>query len=80
MISEQDQIVFEPAAAYRHYHTCMMYNILTGDVDPRHRAMNTACAEALDACQQRLSVVTQSVTFLPPTNRSCSLMDLPMLP
>ena len=55
VISEQDQIVFEPAAAYRHYHTCMMYNILTGDVDPRHQAMNTACAEALDACQQRLS-------------------------
>ena len=55
VISEQDQIVFEPAAAYRHYHTCMMYNILTGNVDPRHRAMNNACAEALDACQQRLS-------------------------
>ena len=55
VISGQDQIVFEPAASYRHYHTCMMYNILTGNVRPRHRAMNTACAEALDACQQHLS-------------------------
>jgi len=55
VISTQDQVVFEPAAAYRHYHTCMMYNILTGSVDPRHQAMNAACAEALDACQQRLT-------------------------
>ena len=56
VIAQQDQVVFEPAAAYRHYHTCMMYNILTGKVDPRHQAMNEACANALDACQQRLTV------------------------
>ncbi len=54
VIAQQDQVVFEPAAAYRHYHTCMMYNILTGNVDPRHQAMNEACANALDACQQCL--------------------------
>ena len=56
MIASQDQVVFEPAAAYRHYHTCMMYNILTGNVDPRHQAMNDACVDALDACQQLLTV------------------------
>ena len=56
IIAPQDQVVFEPAAAYRHYHTCMMYNILTGNVDPRHQAMNDACADALDACQQLLTV------------------------
>jgi Xaa-Pro dipeptidase len=53
-IAPDDQIVFEPAAAYRHYHTCMMYNILTGVVDPHHRAMNEACCEALDSCQDVL--------------------------
>ena len=56
IIAPQDQVVFEPAAAYRHYHTCMMYNILTGNVDPRHQAMNDACADALDACQRLLTV------------------------
>lgn len=56
IIASQDQVVFEPAAAYRHYHTCMMYNILTGNVDPRHQAMNDACADALDACQRLLTV------------------------
>ena len=56
IIAPQDQVVFEPAAAYRHYHTCMMYNILTGNVDPGHQAMNDACADALDACQQLLTV------------------------
>ena len=56
IIAPQDQGVFEPAAAYRHYHTCMMYNILTGNVDPRHQAMNDACADALDACQRLLTV------------------------
>jgi len=55
VIAQQDQVVFEPAAAYRHYHTCMMYNIVTGKVDPRQQAMNQACANALDACQQRLT-------------------------
>jgi len=55
VIAPQDQVVFEPAAAYRHYHTCMMYNILIGKVDSRHQAMNEACADALDACQERLT-------------------------
>ena len=52
-VGEQDQVVFEPGAAYRHYHACTMYNILTGRPRPRHVAMNRACADALDACQIR---------------------------
>ena len=32
----------------------MMYNILTGTPDPLHVAMNRACADAIDACQQVL--------------------------
>ncbi|MBO68366.1 MAG: Xaa-Pro dipeptidase [Acidiferrobacteraceae bacterium] len=54
IIQENDQIIFEPAAAYRHYHACMMYNIVTGQVNPRHRAMYESCAEALESCQDLL--------------------------
>ena len=32
----------------------MMYNILTGTPNPRHVAMNRACADAIDACQSVL--------------------------
>lgn len=54
LIGEQDQVVFEPAASFRHYHTAMMYNIITGDPQPGHQAMNEACGAALDACQDAL--------------------------
>ena len=54
VIAESDQVVFEPAASYRHYHACMMYNIITGEPHSQHVAMNRACAEALDACQASL--------------------------
>ena len=53
-VAEQDQVVFEPAAAYRHYHAAMMYNILTGTPDHRHVTMNRACADAIDACLETL--------------------------
>ena len=53
-VGDADQVVFEPGAAYRHYHACTMYNILTGRPRPRHAAMNRACADALDACQEAL--------------------------
>ena len=54
IISENDQILFEPAAAYRHYHTCTMYNILTGKIKKEHRSMNLAACDAIDACQESL--------------------------
>ena len=53
-IGANDQVVFEPAASYRHYHACMMYNIITGESQPGHAAMNAACVEALEACQSVL--------------------------
>src|SRR5277367_6298832 len=53
-VAPRDQVQFEFAAAYRHYHAALMYVILTGEPDPRHRAMFDACAEALDACQSAL--------------------------
>ena len=45
---------FEIAAAYRHYHAALMYAILTGEPDPRHRHMFDACVEALAACEAAL--------------------------
>jgi len=53
-VGEEDQVVFEPAAAYRHYHACMMYNIITGKPKPKQLDMNKACAEAIDACEDML--------------------------
>lgn len=54
VIADDDQVVFEPGAAYRHYHACAMYNVLVGKVDERHRRMNRVCADAIDACQEAL--------------------------
>ena len=51
IIQDNDQVIFEPAAAYRHYHACMMYNIVTGGLDPRHQAMHESCVDALESCQ-----------------------------
>jgi Xaa-Pro dipeptidase len=53
-VAAQDQVQFEIAAAYRHYHTALMYVILTGKVDPRHREMFAACVDALQACEETL--------------------------
>ena len=53
-VAKRDQVQFEIAAAYRHYHAALMYVILTGEPDPRHRHMFEACAEALDACEAAL--------------------------
>ena len=53
-VGASDQVVFEPAAAYRHYHACMMYNIVTGELSPKQAAMNQATADAIDACQEVL--------------------------
>ena len=53
-VAPRDQVQFEIAAAHRHYHAALMYVILTGEPDPRHRHMFDACAEALDACEAAL--------------------------
>jgi len=53
-VAPRDQVQFEIAASYRHYHAALMYVILTGEPDPRHRHMFQACAEALDACEAAL--------------------------
>jgi Xaa-Pro dipeptidase len=53
-VAPRDQVQFEIAGAYRHYHAALMYVILTGAADPRHRHMFEACAEALEACEAAL--------------------------
>ena len=53
-VAPRDQVQFEIAAAFRHYHAALMYIILTGEPDPRYRHMFDACAEALDACEAEL--------------------------
>ncbi len=53
-IAQRDQVTFEFAAAYRHYHACLMNVVVTGRVDPRHRDMFRACREALTACEATL--------------------------
>jgi Xaa-Pro dipeptidase len=54
IIDERDQVVFEPGAAYRHYHACAMYNVIVGGANRRQRDMNKTCAQAIDACQDAL--------------------------
>ncbi|MGH7071903.1 MAG: M24 family metallopeptidase [Acetobacteraceae bacterium] len=54
IVGESDDVVFEPGAAYRHYHACVMYNVIIGKANARQRDMNKICAEALDACQDAL--------------------------
>ena len=53
-VGRRDQMQFEIAAAYRHYHAALMYVILTGEPDPCHRDIFAACGEALDACEAAL--------------------------
>lgn len=53
-VAQNDQVTFEFAAAYRHYHAALMLVTLTGKVDRRHREMFAACVEALDAAQAAL--------------------------
>ena len=53
-IGRRDQVTFEFAAAYRHYHACLMNVVAIGRVDPRHRDMFHACREALTACEAAL--------------------------
>jgi Xaa-Pro dipeptidase len=53
-IGRRDQVTFEFAAAYRHYHACLMNVVVTGRVDRRQRHMFSACREALTACEATL--------------------------
>ena len=50
-LGDNDQLQLEFGGAYRHYHSALMRTILTGEPNPRHVDMHSACAEALQACK-----------------------------
>src|SRR6266446_1902324 len=50
-VRPRDQVTFEFAASYRHYHAALMHVVLTGRVDRRHEAMFRACRDALKECE-----------------------------
>ena len=47
----RDQVTFECAASFRHYHAPLMHVVLTGRADRRHEAMFRACRDALRECE-----------------------------
>ena len=53
-VRRRDQVTFEFAAAFRHYHAALMHTVLTGRVDRRHEAMFRACRQALAECESEL--------------------------
>jgi len=53
-VGPTDQVQFEFAASYRHYHAALMYVILTGRATPRQRDMFKACQDALARCEEAL--------------------------
>jgi Xaa-Pro dipeptidase len=54
IVAEEDNVLFEPGAAYRLYHAATMYNVIVGKIDPRLVDMNKACGDAIQACQETL--------------------------
>ena len=50
-LDANDQLQLEFGGAYRHYHSCLMRTILTGEPSPRQIAMHAACCDALQACK-----------------------------
>ena len=50
-LDTNDQLQLEFGGAYRHYHSCLMRTILTGEPGQQQRAMHAACCDALQACK-----------------------------
>ncbi len=51
-LGDNDQLQLEFGGAFRHYHSCLMRTILTGEASPRQVAMHAACRDALQACKE----------------------------
>ena len=51
-LGDKDQLQLEFGGAYRHYHSCLMRTILTGEASPQQVAMHAACCDALQACKE----------------------------
>ena len=53
-LDEIDQLSIEWAGTYKHYHAAMFRTIPIGKVNEKQKKMYEACAEALNACQNKL--------------------------
>lgn len=53
-LGQNDQLTLEYAAAYRHYHACLMRTLPIGDVPPRQRDMHKVAVEAMANCAEAL--------------------------
>ncbi len=51
ILDANDQLQLEFGGAYRHYHSCLMRTILTGEPSQLQLAMHAACCDALQACK-----------------------------
>ena len=54
-IQDDDQMFFEFAAPYRHYHAAMTLTVLTGKINERQRTMFAVCRDALEAVEDVLT-------------------------
>ena len=50
-LGDNDQLQLEFGGTYRHYHSCLMRTILTGEPTEHQLAMHAACCDALQACK-----------------------------
>ena len=53
-LDEIDQLSIEWAGTYKHYHSAMFRTIPIGKANEKQKKMYEACAEALNACQNKL--------------------------
>jgi len=53
-LDEIDQLSIEWAGTYKHYHAAMFRTIPIGKINEKQKKMYEACAEALNACQNKL--------------------------
>ena len=53
-LDEIDQLSVEWAGTYKHYHSAMFRTIPIGKVNDKQKKMYDACAEALNACENKL--------------------------
>jgi len=53
-LDEVDQLSIEWAGTYKHYHSAMFRTIPIGKINEKQKKMYEACAETLDACQNKL--------------------------
>ena len=50
-LEANDQLQLEFGGAYRHYHSCLMRTVLTGEPSRLQLSMHSACCDALQACK-----------------------------